>query len=226
MAAPGNSIVRGNRCRREVELLRSPINTLALERLLPTQPARTDSQWLITEEDARQVFNLEAVHKSSLEAKVTRIEKGLVTIELQGQLQATASSVPTELTIRGTVHAGLSSQCVIVTWLGLSIKEKREVSQLQPGFNLTARIQVIRQEQQDQVTSSRSQLLELAEADDPSRWLVRIESAAGRFALYAGRNWVTYLDGSEDSVLRMVEDNRVMRSAIFRNFLNLMLAPS
>ncbi|MBX3420876.1 MAG: hypothetical protein KF752_04890 [Pirellulaceae bacterium] len=196
--------------RREVELLRSPVNTQMLEKLLPVEPARTNSQWTVSEEDVRCLLNLEAVHKSNLVAKIASVEKGVIKIDLQGDIQATANSVSTELQILGSAHATLSSRCAMITWLGLSIKENRQVSQTQPGFSVTARIQVIRQEQTIGVQATRNQLLQLAGSDDPARWLVRLESVPSRFAAYVGRDWFIFVDGGEDAVLRMVQDNQVI----------------
>ncbi len=194
--------------RHEVELLRSPINTMMLERILPTKPARSNATWTLTEEDIRCLLNLEAVHKSTVTAKVAGVENGTVTIELSGILQGSADSVPTEIELRGSAHAKPSSKGVLITWLGVSIKERREISQRCPGFELTARVQIIRQEQPGQLEVPREQLLELAAKDDPTRWLTKLESIPGKFETFADRNWITYIDGSEDSILRLIENNQ------------------
>lgn len=193
---------------REVELLRSPINTAVLERILPKQPAKTNSSWTISDEDAQSILNLEAVHQSDFHAKIVGVERGIAKMELQGKLQATADSVPTEIQIHGSAHIQLCSQGAIIKWLGVSIKETREISQYRPGFSVTARIQLIRQEQLDKQLVQRAELLELIAQDDPSRWLICHESAKGNYAMYTGRNWITFLDGSEDSVLRLIDNNQ------------------
>lgn len=196
--------------RREVELLRTPINTMMLERLLPLEPARTDSQWTVSEDDARHLFNLDAVFRSNLSVKVLSIEKGMVKLEIHGTVEGTANSVPTQLNIRGSAHAGLGSQCAMVQWLGVSIQEHRDISHMEPGYSVTARLQVLRREEPGKVPVEANELLDLAKSDDPTRWLVRLESQQGRFATYVDRKWFTYVDGGEDSVLRMVENNQVL----------------
>lgn len=194
--------------RREVDLLQCPVNTLALERLLPIEPARLQSHWRINEEDARQVFNMEAVHRSQLKARVLSVEKGVAKLEIEGSLQATVDRVPTELKIRGSAHVELGTSGAFVSWLGLSIQETREISKYRPGFEVTARLELIRKEQPNQALSSRTELIDLAGADDPGRWLVRIESIPSKFQTVASRKWVTYLDSGEDCVLRLIEDNQ------------------
>jgi len=194
--------------RREVELLRAPINSMMLERLLPNQPAKANSDWAVSEDDAKHLFNLDAVHRSDLRARITSVDKGLVKIELYGKLDATADSVSTEIQVRGAAHVQVGSQGPMVKWLGVSIQEIREVSRLRPGFNITARIQLIREEQPKMQLADRQELLKLAATEDPSRWLVQLESSMGKYAMYAARNWVTYVDGTEDSVLKMIENNQ------------------
>jgi hypothetical protein len=195
--------------RREVDLLRSPINSMTLEKLLSVEPARSDSKWTISPEDAKELFNLDAVHNSTLTAKVVGVDKGTAKIEIQGGLQASANSVPTEIQVKGNAHVILSSQCAMVSWIGLSIKETRDISESQPGFSVTARLQLVRQELKDKLDVSRDELLALADRTDPSSWLVQLQSRC-QFTLLASRKWITYLDSGEDAVLRYVDNNKVI----------------
>ncbi len=194
---------------REVNLLKSPINTLALEKLLSTEPARTDSQWSISAEDAKDLFNLDAVHQCSLVAKIAGVEKNTAKIDIQGTLQATANSVPTEIQVKGNAHAILGTNCAIVSWVGMSIKETREISENQPGFSVTARLQIVRQELKDKLNVSHQELSTLAQQPEAGNWLVRIESKT-KFTSLASRNWIVFMDTPEDAVLRCVEKNRII----------------
>jgi hypothetical protein len=195
--------------RREVELLRAPLNSLALEKLLPLEPARTDSRWTISCEDAKELFNLEAVHKSTIACRIVAVDKGLAKIELQGQIQGTANSVSTEIEVKGQAHAIMTSQCALISWVGVSIKESRDISELQPGFVVTARAQVVRQELTGKLPVSYDQLTAVAAEDDPGRWLVRVDSKCN-FSMLTGRNWITFMDSGEDAILRLVENNKVV----------------
>lgn len=197
---------------REVELLRSPINSLALELLFPAEPAKADQPWTISREVAKELFNLEAVHQSTLTARVSKVEKGVATIELSGDLEATANSVPTTLKITGNIQGRLGRQCAYVNWLGLSIREEREISQLEPGFAITARISLLRAEVDEQdMPAAPSAVSKVAGSNDADgRWLVRLQSIPGRYTLLADRRWRTYVDGGEEAILRMIENNSII----------------
>lgn len=95
----------------EVELLLTPINTQVIELLLPETPAKINQPWTISNESARELFNLEAVHQSTLVASIVKVEEGVASIELEGEIQGTANSVSTELKIKGNFQAKLASQC-------------------------------------------------------------------------------------------------------------------
>jgi hypothetical protein len=195
---------------REVELLHSPINTLALEQLLPHEPAKADQPWKIGTEAAKTLFNLDAVHASNLTATIVKVEKGVATTKLSGQLEATANSVTTKLDVQGSFQAKLGSQCAIVNWLGVVIKEEREISQAEPGFSITARINLIRTESNEGPAIAADELRALVKQQDDGRWLVRIRSNAGRYEMLADRRWTTYIDGGEEAILRLIENNTVI----------------
>lgn len=196
--------------RREVELLHSPINSGALELMLPTDPAKPDSEWKIDTEAACTLFNLEAVHSSSLKARITKVEKGVATVLIQGELDATANSVPAQLSIDGNYQVKAGSQCAFITWVGIVIKETREISESEPGFTITARIRLLRKESPSEIITSAEQLRKLAQTDDASRWLVRLQSTAGRYSMLADRGWHTHIDSGEEAVLRLVDNNTII----------------
>ncbi len=195
---------------REVQLLQSPINSAAIELLLPSEPARADSQWTIAADDARRLFNLDAVHRSELQAKISKVEKGVATVSLKGEVDATANSVPTHLSIDGNFQVKVAAHGAMVTWLGLVIKEDRQVSQAEPGFDITARVRMIREEAKTDIALSADELRKLAASDDAGRWLVALQSTAGRYSMLTDRRWHIHRDSAEEAILRMVENNTVI----------------
>ncbi len=195
---------------REMQLLQSPINSAAVELLLPLEPAKPDSTWTVRAEDAKLVFNLDGVHKSTLQAKITKVEKGVASIELNGTLEATANSVPTHLEINGNIQAKLASQCALVSWLGVVIKEERQISQAEPGFDITARVRLIREETESQLEISDTGLRQAVGEADDGKWLVRLQSSAGHYSMLADRRWHIHRDSAEEAILRMVENNTII----------------
>lgn len=195
---------------RETHLLHSPINTALLEKLLPVEPAKPSSSWTFENDEVAELFNLEGVHKSTLTARIAKVESGVATIELEGDIDGTANSVPTKLNVRGNCRAKFGSSCVVVTWVGLAVKENREVSRTEPGFDVVARVRLIRAETDDRFSVTDEELRKLALKEDAGRWLVRFQSPVGRFNLLGDRNWSVYKDSREETVLRLIKNNSVV----------------
>ena len=194
----------------EVELLLAPINTNVIELLLPETPAKVSQPWTISKEAARELFNLEAVHECTLVASISKVEEGVASIDLSGTIQGTANSVSTELKIKGNFQAKLASECAIVSWLGLAIQEKRAISQSEPGFDIVARIRLIREEQPHEWTLDREKLLELSAANHESQLTIKLGSAMGRYAFLADRQWKTYIDTGEEAIFRLIKNNSIV----------------
>ena len=194
----------------EVELLLAPINTNVIELLLPETPAKISQPWAISKEAARELFNLEAVHLCSLVASISKVEEGVASMELAGEIQGTANSVATELKVKGNFQAKLASECAIVSWVGLAIQEKRAISQSEPGFDIVARIRLIREEQPHEWPLDRQKLLELSAANHDSQLTIKLGSAMGRYAFLADRQWKTYIDTGEESIFRLIQNNSIV----------------
>ncbi len=194
----------------EVELTHSPINTTVLEYLLPKEPAKPNASWGVSGEDAAQLFNLGAVHDSTLTSKISKVDGGKATVSLAGEISGTANSVPTTLKIDGSYQVSMGSLSAMVSWVGIVIKENRNISEAEPGFSVTARIQLLRAESKGKVATSAESLKSLVAADNEGNWLIKLVSQTGRYSMLADRRWKTFIDGGEEAILRMVENNAVI----------------
>lgn len=196
--------------KRETELLHSPVYSAALELLLPETPAKPSSSWQLSNDEAKTLFNLEAVHECSVSSQVAKVDEGVATIEFQGEIAGTADSVPTRLQVNGNYQVKSAGAKVLVSWLGLVIKEKREVSLAKPGFEVTARVRLIRDVAPERLEVSHEQLVALSSQEDLGRWLVRVRSELGRFTMLADRTWTTYQDTGEESIYKMTLRNSMI----------------
>ncbi len=196
---------------REIDLVRMPINTAVIDMLLPRGPVKGDTAWSPDELTLAELLQLEAVHSTTVAARVIKVEEGVATIECIGDVEGTVNSVPTKISIDGNLHAALGSQCALVTWAGMSITEAREVSQSEPGFKLTARIQLIRKEEPNACSDvTLDELRAIADSNDDGRWLNQIASIPGRYQMLADRRWKTIVDTGEEAILRLIENNQVL----------------
>ena len=196
---------------REIDMVRLPINSVVLDQLLPTTPVKAQESWTPNERMIGEVFQLDAVHNSSIACRVMKVEEGVASIECIGEIEGTINSVPTKIKVNGNLQASMASQCALVTWVGMSLTETREISQSEPGFSLTCRIKLIRKESPEACNDvTREELKAIAQSNDDGRWLVRIASVPGRYQMLADRRWKTIVDTGEECILRLIEKNEVV----------------
>ena len=195
---------------RETQLLQSPVNSGSLELLLPTEPATANAEWSFEDMDLCNLLNLEAVHENDVRAKVTKVEKGTATVEIKGNVNGTANSVPTQLHLNGNYRVQFGQQCALITWVGLSVKENREISEAEPGFSIVARVRLIRMETEPKISTSEAKLRKIAQQQEPGLWLVRITSPQGGFSMLGDRRWRTFVDSREQTILRFIEKNTII----------------
>ncbi len=194
----------------EVELTQAPINSTVLELLLPETPAKPEAVWIVSQDDAAQLLYLEAVQKSTLESKIVKVEKGKATISLKGQIDGSAHGAATTLKINGNYQVEIGKNGAYVTWLGIAIAETRAISETEPGFTVNARVRLIRAEAQRDANLSVAAFRKTAEQTNDANWLIKLVSSKGNYEMLADRRWKTFIDGGEEAILRMVENNTII----------------
>ena len=196
---------------REIDMVRLPVNSVVIDQLLPTAPVKAQDSWSPSERTIGEVFQLDAVHNSSIACRVVKVEEGVASIECNGDIEGTINSVPTRIKVNGNLQVAMASQCALVTWVGMSLTETREISQSEPGFSLTCRVKLIRKESPEACNDvTLDELRAIAKSNDDGRWLVRVASVPGRYQMLADRRWKTIVDTGEESILRLVEKNEVV----------------
>lgn len=124
----------------ERELLEVPAPSLLLDRLVPTGRTAIDGTWQLTDDDAADLFHLDAVSQNSLQGRFVRVQDGKAICELSGRIQGITDRVLSEQEIEAKFNVDLTSQRVV--WLALLVRENRSESALRPGFTMQARIRV------------------------------------------------------------------------------------
>lgn len=192
----------------EIDLLKMPCNTLAIHELLPLKPVQLNEKWTVPAASLQRLLSLDAIHKSDFTAFAKTHQGNRVDIEFNGDLTATANSVPTAIQVEGNMQIDLASNAI--TWVALVLKEKREISQSEPGFDITARIRLVRQPQTESKYTSDINLTSMGNDKLAGLLMQRIESTRGRYQMLADRNWKVIHDNGQAAILRMIENDRVI----------------
>lgn len=190
----------------ECNLVTSPVVTMFLDRLVPKSGQATGQPSQMDQQSVASLLNLDSIQAGTLAVTLVDQNETEQQLEIKGDLSATAKSVPTKISFNGkaTVARGPG----IITYLAATITEEREVGFAEPGFNITARIRLIREklDQSNMLKPLADYAAVLSERQ--SRLLQLFESADGGYQFFADAEWFIYKDSEIDSVLRLVRNNR------------------
>jgi hypothetical protein len=85
----------------ELDLLRSPADSLALMALLPTKEVEIGDKWLVPTWAFQMLTAMDAVVKGELACTLVSVEKQIAKIKLDGKLEGAALSAVSEITVNG-----------------------------------------------------------------------------------------------------------------------------
>lgn len=192
----------------EIDLLKMPCNTLAIHELLPEKSVQLNEKWVVPASALQRLLSLDAIHKSDFYAQASKHQGNRIDIEFRGDLAATANSVPTVIGIQGNMQVDVETKSI--SWVAMVLNEKREISQSEPGFEITARIRLVRERQTEAHYTSDLSVTKPDEAKLSGLLMQRIESTRGRYQMLADRNWKVIHDNGQAAILRMIENDRVI----------------
>ena len=127
----------------ELDLLRLPVSSVAVDRLLPSQAIRPGDRYVPSRETMTSLLNLTSVESSDVEVEVVSIDESSAKFKFQGKVDGSVDGVPTRLQTIGKMT--FDRTLGTFTWLSMAIHETREISNAEPGFDVAATIKMVRQ---------------------------------------------------------------------------------
>lgn len=203
-AAPGRPLTRS-----ELDLLDVPGCTLAVPRLLPIRPVRIGESWDIDADTMAAFLGLSRVTVCDTRATFRRIERGVALIEITGEVTGRADGSGTRIELEAKVNFDLAARDVV--WLAVSLKEDRDISDTQPGLELTARLRVVSQSHATPIAELSDEAIGRLDVgmSDAGR-LVRVVSREGAFSLVHDEGWRVIVDRHDSMVLRLFDDGSLV----------------
>ncbi|MCM2372011.1 hypothetical protein [Aporhodopirellula aestuarii] len=190
----------------EIDLLRAPISSVAVDRLVPQQMMRIGEKTPIPSRDIASFFNLSAVAQNDVEIELVSADASEAKLQMRGKIDGSVSGVPTRLQVIGKLT--LDRKAGVVSWAAVAIHETREIGKAAPGFDVTATVRMVRK------PLARVQLLPVTPAEiafdeppPPERLLVAISSKHVGVEGLMDRRWRMMQDVPGESVLRMIEND-------------------
>jgi hypothetical protein len=189
--------------RDELDLVSVPANSAMIDVLLPNRLVVVGETWKLSSDWIAPLVGLDAVHRSTVECKLDRVEKGLAIVHCQGAISGSVAGVSSEITL--AAKYSFDTQRKRISWLAMTLREKRALGHAHPGLEATARVQMAIEKGSNVAALHPSVLADLnLQADDPAR-LLEFRSPTGGFQVLLDRRWHVMIEREDVSVLRLVD---------------------
>ena len=204
--------------RDELELLRLPVSSAAVDLLLPEKTVTQGSRYSPSRDALVSVLNLSSVEASDVTAEVVLLTAAEARIQFRGKVDGSVEGVPTVLrTIGKLTFDRVAETC---TWLAMAVHETREIGKAEPGFDIAATVKMVRKPlaQTMALAETRPQL----EGPIPSgRLYVDMQSRELSISGLMDRRWRMMSDVPGAVMMRMIENDRSIAQCDFRSLVAL-----
>lgn len=188
----------------ELDLIRSPADSLALIALLPSKEIEVGDTWKAPGWAFQMLTSLDAIIKGDLECRLDSVDKGIARVKISGTLEGAAVGSTTEVTLSG--HFSYNLEGKYISEVDFTQKEIRAVGPVSPGLEISARIRVLRQPNNSAGKLGDSKITDAAakEAVASAKYL-RFESP-WNIGVQHGRHWHVYQIDDKLAVFRLLEE--------------------
>lgn len=188
----------------ELDLIRSPADSLALIGLLPKNEVSVGEQWTVPDWSFQMLTGLDAVVKGELTCTLESVEKGTALVKLNGTLEGAAVGSSTEVKVNGFYKYNLEGKYIRESDFLQS--ETRAVGPVSPGLDISARIRLLRQPVTAAGRLSDQKIIDqsVLEAPDSQKFL-RFESP-WNIGIKHSRRWSNYKVDEKLAVFRLLDE--------------------
>lgn len=190
-----------------LELLRTPGDSLALMGLLPPDDVTSTSTWQPADWVISMLTGVEAVTKSELKCRITRLDSQYGIIQVDGSVEGAVLGAMTKITVSGQVAFDVAKK--FIRQAKMTQSEERAVGAVSPGMKITATMYVDRQ------TAASSgplteKLLTSIPINPSRRDLALTFDSPWKLRFGFDRNWHIFHQTGDVAVLRLMENGALI----------------
>ena len=188
----------------ELDLVRSPADSLALMALLPAKAVEVGDNWKAPTWAFQMLTAMDAVVKGELTCTLASVEKQVARIKIDGRLEGAALSAVSEITVTGFFEYNLSQRCI--SQCDFTQVEKRGLGPVSPAFEFTARVRLLRQPAQLPGRLADQKIVDSAAGEpEPSARFLRFESPWNIGFDYP-RHWHLWKIREKAAIFRLIDE--------------------
>lgn len=185
-----------------VELLRTPGDSLALLALLPSQEVDATSTWTPASWVLPCLVGLEAVTESSLQCRIDKLDSQFAIIAFQGRAQGAVLGAITKIDVSGQIAFDLAKKHI--RQAVVDQEEDRAIGAVSPGMKVKAKVYVDRAPTTTPQPLNDSALSRVPIIAEPTHLALWFDAPWGlRFAY--DRHWHVFHQKDNVAVLRLMD---------------------
>ena len=203
--------------REELDLLKLPVSSASLDAFLPPQLAELSEgdSFAVNSTSLATAFRLMNVTSSNVKGKVTSANTETIKMRLEGQLSGNADQTTTNIEMIANLNYSHKHRTCI--WLAMGIREEREISVAEPGFEIAATLKIQRTPIDPVDLLASSNLIPIAyDQVSPEKLLIEQRSDYLNFKTLTDRSWYMLTDAPGIATMRQIEDDQVISQCDFR----------
>lgn len=194
---------QGPLTRDELDLIDIPANSLAVEQLLPRKRVKVGDKWQPESASLVALLGIDAISQQDISLRLDRVQANTAYLTMTGKIAGAIHGIATDMEISGKLNVDTRQH--LVTWLAMTVKEIRAIGHAQPGFDVTARIRMVRQA--GEATGKLTDEAIAAWDANPKldQQFLAFESKYGEFSLTHDRRWRLLVDRPDVAIFRLVD---------------------
>lgn len=211
-AAIERCAIDGRLTRDELDLVKLPGDALLLGRLLPSEKVAVGDSWK-PELPWAAFLAMDRVEESAVECKLVEVPGDYAIIDYSGKVTGVADGVETKLSIRGKFR--FDFRPAAITKFGLIVDEKRPVSPIGPGLDVSARLELTLTRDEPGEELSNRELELVSKSPTKEQLLLEHEIGSGRYGFSYSDRWHAVGEQPEMAVLRLVDESGLVSQCSF-----------
>ncbi|MFO0919921.1 MAG: hypothetical protein U0872_16635 [Planctomycetaceae bacterium] len=192
----------------ELDLLRSPCDTLALPQLLPGKAVAIGESWKPAAWVAQLLAGIEAATKSELSCELESVKQKIAVVRFAGSVEGATVGAPTKVSLKGTVDYDLDTKSI--TAADITQTEQRSIGAVSPGLDVTANVRLLRKPAVDPGRLGDKKTIDLATSEpEAAAKFLRFDSP-WNLSLLHSRSWHMFHQTDKVVIFRLLDQGALI----------------
>lgn len=186
----------------ELDLLRTPGDSLAIMALLPRTDVEVGATWEPESWAMQMLPNIEAVLESELTCRLESADQREAKVTFSGKIEGAIAGAATTVALSG--HYVYDLKARHIRRIELRQTEERSVGTVSPGMKVTATVTVERTPV-DKAGELNDGIVRQIPLDPPAEWLLLYFDSPWNMGFHYDRGWHVFHQTADVAVLRLLE---------------------